>query len=84
MMPMILPGRKLSEMMIMNKNTNIHIPQQQATVPEAVNALLGFMNDQLRINAGIHRNMKVIEYHVITPLFTRLNAGNNVCRSAFM
>ena len=65
-------------------NTGIHIPQQQVTVPEAVNALLGFMNDQLRINAGVRQNLKVIEYHVITPLFTRLNAGNNVCRSAFM
>lgn len=68
--------------MIMNKN--IHIPQQQVTVEEAVTALLAFMNDQLRINAGIHQNMKIIEYHVITPLFTRLNAGTNVCMSAFM
>ncbi len=70
----------------MNKNlgNSIQIPQQQVTVPEAINALLAFMNDQLRINAGTHQNMKVIEYHVITPLFTKLNAGNNVCMSAFM
>lgn len=70
--------------MIMNKNldNNIHIPQQQITVPEAVTALLAFMNDQMRINEGIRQNMKVIEYQVINPLFNRLNAGNNVCVSA--
>ncbi len=70
--------------MIMNKNlsNNIQIPQQQISVPEAVNALLAFMNDQMRINAGVNQNMRTIQYQVINPLFNKLNSGNNVCVSA--
>ncbi len=68
-------------MMIMNKNTNIHLPQQ-ITIPEDVNALLGFMNDQMAINARTGTNLELIRYVLYEPEIRRRHG--KVCMSAFM
>lgn len=63
---------------------NIQIPQQQISVPEAVNALLAFMNDQMRINVGVRQNMQMIEHIVIRPLVRDRNASEVTCVSAIV
>lgn len=67
--------------MVSNK---IQIPQQQISVPEAVNALLAFMQDQMRINVGVRQNMQVIEQVVVRPMFRDRNASGVTCVSAIV
>jgi hypothetical protein len=62
--------------------SNIQIPQKSMSVPEAINAMLRFMNEQMVVNAGVMHNMGAVETYIINPLFKGMDAGKVTCVSA--
>ncbi len=66
--------------MIMAKN--IQIPQKQLSLPEAVQGLLNFMNQQLAINNEVATNLELVRQVLYEPEVRR--RYGKVCMSAFM
>ncbi len=66
--------------MIMNK-TNL-IQPQQINIPEAVNALILFMNGQMQFNMNVKYDLRLINKELYQPAMRRKD--NLVCMSAIL
>lgn len=64
--------------------SNIVNPQQQPTIPEAVSALLHFMQQQMATNQDVRNNLLWVEKSVYEPLVTARNASKHTCVEAIM
>ncbi len=61
---------------------NIQIPQKQVSLPEAVQGLLNFMNQQMDVNHQVATNLELIRQVLYEPEVRRRHG--KVCMSAFM
>jgi hypothetical protein len=66
--------------MIMAKN--IQIPQGQLSIPQAVQGLLNFMDQQMQVNKEVSTNLELIRYVLYEPEVRRRHG--KVCMSAIM
>jgi hypothetical protein len=66
--------------MIMAKN--IHIPEKQLSIPEAVQGLLNFMDQQMQVNKEVATNLELVRQVLYEPEIRR--RYGKVCMSAFM
>ena len=59
-------------------------PQQQMTRDQVLNALVHFMNEQMKLNQTVKHNMMVFEEYIIKPRFHADYASKFTCVSAIM
>ncbi len=65
--------------------SNIINPQQnQISLPEAVNALLLFMDQQMRINKEVATNLELARHVLYEPEIVRRYASTNTCVEAIV
>lgn len=64
--------------------SNIVNPQQQPTIPEAVSALLHFMQQQMVTNQDVRNNLALVENVLYRPVVTSWWASKHTCQEAIM
>ncbi|KKM70142.1 hypothetical protein LCGC14_1443750 [marine sediment metagenome] len=62
----------------------VKAPQPQMTRDQVLNALVHFMNEQMRLNQNIKHNLGIIEEYVIKPKFHADYASNFTCVSGIL
>ena len=70
--------------MVKSNIINPNIPQPQISLPEAVNALLLFMDQQLRINKEVATNLELVRHVLYEPEIVRRFASRHTCMEAIM
>lgn len=68
--------------MVKSNIINPNMQQPQPTIPEAVNALLGFMQQQMAINAEVRNNLALVENVLYRPVVKGWWASKHTCVEA--